>query len=270
MVEVLDQPRVAVNGREVPAEAIAAEAQHHPAPDAQAAWNAAAEALAVRQLLLDEAERLGIEGSGRADADGRPLCGEEARIEALLAAEVQTPRADEATARRYYDTHRERFRSAPLVEASHILFAADPADSLAYGLATGDARTAIRTLQRDPQAFDLLARQHSACPSKEQGGMLGQIAPGALVPEFEEVLFSLEPGALHPEPVRTRFGVHVIRAGRHEEARELPFEAVSDQISGYLEEASWRRAVAQYIGILAAGATLEGVELAAATGPLVQ
>ena len=84
MVEVLDQPRVAVNGREVPAEAIAAEAQHHPAPDAQAAWNAAAEALAVRQLLLDEAERLGIEGSGLADADGRPLCGEEARIEALL------------------------------------------------------------------------------------------------------------------------------------------------------------------------------------------
>ena len=43
---------VLVGGREIPAEAIAAEAQHHPAPDAAAAWNAAAEALAVRQLLL--------------------------------------------------------------------------------------------------------------------------------------------------------------------------------------------------------------------------
>ena len=44
---------VIVGGREIPAEAIAAEAQNHPAPDAAAAWNAAAEALAVRQLLLD-------------------------------------------------------------------------------------------------------------------------------------------------------------------------------------------------------------------------
>jgi nitrate reductase gamma subunit len=51
---------VMVGGREIPAAAIAAEAQHHPAPDAAAAWNAAAEALAVRQLLLDEAERLGL------------------------------------------------------------------------------------------------------------------------------------------------------------------------------------------------------------------
>ena len=39
---------VMVGGREIPAEAIAAEAQHHPAPDAAAAWNAAAEALATK------------------------------------------------------------------------------------------------------------------------------------------------------------------------------------------------------------------------------
>lgn len=270
MVDVHDRPRVAVNDREVPAAAIAAEAQHHPAADARSAWCAAADALAVRQLLLDEAERLGISGTGATDAEGRPLSDEDARIEALLAAEVRTPRADAATARRYYDAHRARFRSAPLVEAAHILFAADPADPFAYGLATGDARAAIRTLQRDPQAFGRLARQHSACPSKEQDGMLGQVAPGSLVPEFEAVLFSLEPGALHPDPVRTRFGVHVIRAGRREDARELPFEAVAGRISDYLEEASWRRAAAQYIGILAAGARLEGVALAAATGPLVQ
>ena len=34
MVDPAPHPRVAVNGREIPAEAIAAEAQHHPAPDA--------------------------------------------------------------------------------------------------------------------------------------------------------------------------------------------------------------------------------------------
>lgn len=270
MAELSEMPRVAVNGREVAAAAIAAEAQHHPAPDAEAAWHAAAEALAVRQMLLDEAERLGIDGSGMTDADGNPLTTKEARIEALLAAQVHTPHADEATTRRFYDTHRERFRSAPLVEAEHILFGADTADAFAMGLATGDARTAIRKLAAKPDSFAALARQHSACPSKEQGGNLGQVSPGALVPEFEQVLFALPAGALHPEPVRSRFGVHVIRAGRREDAQQLPFEAVAARIADYLEEASWRRAVAQYIGILAAQSRIEGVDIAAAESALVQ
>ena len=271
MVDTAIHPRVAVNGREIPVEAIAAEAQHHPAPDADAAFAAAAEALAVRRLLLDEAARLGIEGAGLVDADGRPLAEDEALIEALLAAEVKTPTADAATARRFYDAHSGRFMSAPLVEAEHILFAAAPDDDLAYGLATGDARMAIRALKADPARFAALAAQHSGCPSKEQGGNLGQIGPGQTVPEFEAALFSLGEGELYEEPVKTRFGVHVIRAGRREEARQLPFELVEGRIAQYLEEASWRRAVAQYLGILASRAKLEGVDIAQpAAGPLVQ
>lgn len=270
MAEDFFKERVMVNGREIPAESIAAEAQHHPAPDASSAWQAAAEALAVRQLLLDEADRLGIEAAPMTDSEGRPLAPEEARIEALLAAEVQTPKADEATARRFYDIHRERFRSTALVEAEHILFEASPDDALAYGLATGDARTVIRRLQAEPADFAELARKHSACPSKEQGGNLGQIGPGQTVAEFEKVLFALGEGELHPNPVKTRFGVHVIRAGRRAEPRQLPFEMVERRIADYLEEASWRRAVAQYVTILTGQGEISGVTLGEAEGPLVQ
>ena len=270
MVDGVFKERLIVNGREIPAEAIAAEAQHHPAPVAASAWQAAAEALAIRQLLLDEADRLGIEGSSLTDSEGRPLTPEEARIETLLAAEVKTPKADEATARRFYDTHRERFRSAPLVEAEHILFAASPDDTLACGLATGDARMAIRRLQAEPADFAELARKHSACPSKEQGGNLGQIGPGQTVLEFEQALFALGEGELCPEPVKTRFGVHVIRAGRRLEPRQLPFEMVQQRIADYLEEASWRRAIAQYVAILAGQGEISGVALGDAQGALVQ
>lgn len=270
MADAPEYPRVAVNGREIAPATIAAETQHHPAATAHEARRAAAEALVIRQLLLDEADRLNIVANGLVDAEGRPLSEEEARIEALLACEVKTPQADEAIARRYYQTHRARFRSPPMVEAEHILFAADPADAMAYGLATSDARGAIRHLQDRPETFAELARRHSACPSRDQGGKLGQITPGALVPEFEEVLFALEAGALHPVPVKTRFGLHVIRAGRRQEARDLPFEAVSRQIIEYLEEASWRRAMAQYVGLLAGHAELEGVSIAGASGSLVQ
>lgn len=254
---------VIVGGRAIPAEAIAAEAQNHPAASAEEAWAAAAEALAIRQLLLDETERLGLEQSESRDEIGQSLTHEDALIEALLAREIKTPKADEEACRRFFDNHPERFTTPLLVEAAHILIEADPADDLAMGLATSDARSLIHTLERDPSQFEALARNRSACPSREHGGNLGQVQAGQMVKPFEEALFALASDTLCESPVRTRFGVHVIRSGHRIEARPLPFEAVRALIAEYLEEASYRRAVAQYIAILAGQAGVSGVELAA-------
>lgn len=270
MDDVIERAAVRVGGVEIPAAAIAAEVQNHPAPDAATAWAQAAEALVIRQLLLTEADRLRIEPDERCDERGRPLLGDDARIDALLESEVSVPEATEAEARRFYDRHRERFASEALVEAEHILFSASPDDEFSYSLAVGDARIAIRAVQADPASFGELARAKSACPSKEQGGNLGQIGKGQTVAEFETALFALGEGELCPEPVRTRFGVHVIRAGRRAEGRQLPFEAVEATIRDYLEEASTRKAVAQYLSILASQTTIEGVDLPIADGPLVQ
>lgn len=261
---------VSVGGHEIPAAAIAAEAQHHPADTAQAAWEAAAEALVIRQLLLDEADRLEVGGADVVDDEGRTLAEEDARIDALLEAEVQVPVADTATCRRYYDRHITRFCSPTLVEASHILIPADPSDSLAYGLATGDARMVIRALQEKPERFAELARTRSACSSKDMGANLGQVGPGQTVEPFEAALFALPEDTLCADPVKTRFGVHVIRSGRRVEGQQLPFEAVEAQIAAYLEEASYRRAVAQYLSILASRAGVEGVTLGKVDGALVQ
>ena len=270
MDEVLDRPSVAVYGVAIAAEAIAAEMQNHPAPDADAAWQAAARALVTRQLLLDEADRLGIQAAEVLDTEGRPLTTDDARIEALLQSEVAIPTADEDAARRFYDTHQARFTSPTVVEAEHILFAANPDDSLAYGLATGDARGIIRTLQREPDQFAALAKRHSACPSKEQGGNLGQIGPGQTVPEFEAVLFALDEGALLPEPLKSRYGVHVIRAGRRAVGRVLPFDMVRATIMDYLNEAVFRKAASQYCALLAGQAKISGVALPVSDGMMVQ
>lgn len=268
MVEVMD--RVCVGGQEISPAEIASEAQNHPAETPEAAWNAAAEALVIRRLLLGEAERLRIVATDLLDEAGQVLAPEDALIEALLEQEVITPKADAATTERYYQLHKDRFTSPKIIEAEHILFAAAPDDDLTYGLATGDARSAIRKLQADPSRFADLARQHSACPSKETGGNLGQIGPGQTAAPFEEVLFGLAEGELCTQPVKTRFGVHVIRAGRCIEGRQLPFELVREKIATYLEEASWRRAVSQYLAILAAQAKVEGVALTEIDGQLVQ
>ena len=57
--------------------------------------------------------------------------------------------------------------------------------------------------------FAEMAKQHSLCPSGEQGGDLGEFYPGQMVPEFDKVVFSAELGKVHG-PVQTQFGYHLI------------------------------------------------------------
>ena len=57
--------------------------------------------------------------------------------------------------------------------------------------------------------FADMAREHSQCPSGEQGGELGEFAPGEMVAEFDQVVFQEEVGAVHG-PIQTQFGYHLV------------------------------------------------------------
>lgn len=57
--------------------------------------------------------------------------------------------------------------------------------------------------------FAVVAEEHSTCPSGQQGGDLGEFAPGQMVREFDEVVFSGELDTVHG-PVKTQFGYHLI------------------------------------------------------------
>ena len=57
--------------------------------------------------------------------------------------------------------------------------------------------------------FATLAGEHSECPSGKQGGDLGEFAPGQMVREFDQVVFTEDVGAVHG-PVKTQFGFHLI------------------------------------------------------------
>jgi peptidyl-prolyl cis-trans isomerase C len=253
---------VKVNGVVIPRDAIAREVQHHPARNPAESLKAAARALVVRELLLQETRRLEIGAEPLTDAEGRRETAEEAAVRALVDREVRTPTADETARRRYYEQNRRVFRSADIYEAAHILFAANKADAVAYAQAHGAAKAALAMLREHPERFADLARAQSACPSAAQGGNLGQITEGQTTPEFEQALFELEPGSIGPEPVATRYGFHIIRLDRRHESRELPFELVADRIAEYMQESVQRRALAQYIARLATAAQIEGVDLA--------
>jgi peptidyl-prolyl cis-trans isomerase C len=260
---------VTVNGVAVAAADIARETQHHPSSDPDEAWTMAARALAIRELLSQEADRLGIEAVPIEDEEGRRETPQEARHRALIEREVVVPRADEAACRGYYERNRRRFRSPDLFEAAHILLAAAPDDEAARESARRTAEALIAELGGRPGSFAALAAAHSACPSAGQGGNLGQLGPGQTVAEFETALRGMQPG-VHPRPVESRYGVHVVRLDRRIDGRDLPFELVRARIAEYLDESVQCRALAQYVTVLAGRSAVTGVEFGAATGPLVQ
>ncbi len=261
---------VGVDGLVIDRDDIAREIQNHPAATPAEAWHAAARALVVRQLLLAQARRLKLEPQPADDGQGRRETDEEALVRALIELEVQTPTADEASCRRYYDSNRRRFRSADLYEARHILFAAAKDDVVGRQEAVQQASAAIAQLTTDPTQFSALADALSACPSCKTGGSLGQIGPGQTILEFEKALNDMIVGAVHPQPIETRYGFHVVALDRHIEGRALPFEMVHQRIADWLTEKVQRVAVQQYISILAGRAKITGVELASAPSPLLQ
>ncbi len=261
---------VSINGVEIQPAEISTEAQYHPAPSPDEAQQEAAQALAIRELFLQEAKRLGLKAEPEVDEEGRSETEEDALIRVLLETEIEVPLADMATCKRYFENNRQRFHTADIYEACHILLSASPEDKDAYGLAEAKANDLIKQLSDNHALFAKLASKHSDCPSAEVGGNLGQLSRGQTVPEFETFLFELEEGQLCPVPVKSRYGVHVLKLDRKIEGLALPFEAVQEKISEYLEEASWRTAIAQYVRVLAGQADVKGIDLGAVGTPLVQ
>jgi len=221
-----------------------------------------AEAAAAHELLRQRAAALGLAGTD----DGREAIAR--AIEQLLEREVVTPEPTEQECRRYYDAHPEEFKSGELVFGRHILFQVTPGTPVPALRAR--AELALAELSSEPSRFAAYAREYSNCPSGQYGGNLGQLQRGDTVPEFEQALFNGSYTGIYPQLVKTRFGFHILAVDRREPGRQVPFDAVQQQVAQRLQSQSQRAALAQYVKLLAGSADVQGVDLAAAATPLVQ
>jgi peptidyl-prolyl cis-trans isomerase C len=222
---------------------------------------AAARALVIRELLLEEARRLGIEPEPECDEGGRREVDDEALVRALLEREAPAMVPSEQECRRYYDANVERFRMAELFEAAHILIEPASQDEAAWREAEREARTIAGEVGNDRQAFAEAARAFSKCSSAQQDGTLGQVRRGELVPAVQAALEALPEGTTGREPVRSRFGWHVLRLEKRIAGRVLPFDYVKPRIADMLEARSWAASGARYVATLLARARVEGVEV---------
>lgn len=133
-----------------------------------------------------------------------------------------------------YDANIERFVIPKTVEARHILIRL-PADAAAQAVEKARAKVEdILKMARGGQDFAALAQQYSEDEgTKAQGGALGAFPRQAMVQPFADAAFALQPGQIS-EPVRTRFGWHLIKVEKVNEGRTRSFEEAQAEIRSQL------------------------------------
>jgi peptidyl-prolyl cis-trans isomerase C len=80
------------------------------------------------------------------------------------------------------------------------------------------------------EAFAALAKEKSACPSKEKGGDVDWFQGiGFMVEPFSRAAFALKPFEMS-EPVKTPFGYHLILVTDRKPGRDVKFEEVKEMV----------------------------------------
>jgi peptidyl-prolyl cis-trans isomerase C len=135
----------------------------------------------------------------------------------------------------FYAKNPDQFKEEEGVRASHILIAfPENADARAKAEAKAKADQLLEDVKAGKD-FAALAKEHSQDPgSAVQGGDLGIFQRGQMVGPFNDVAFSLAPGAVS-DVVETQFGYHIIKVAQKLPGRTVPLDEVRPQVEQYLQ-----------------------------------
>lgn len=129
----------------------------------------------------------------------------------------------------YYESNTAEFKKPKTVEARHILL---KVDKNATQETVDEKRSKILNIlkkAREGEDFVQLAKTYSEGPTRDTGGYLGTFQKKAMVRPFAEKAFSMKAGEIS-EPVRTRFGWHLIKVEKVNEASKLSQKEAEDDI----------------------------------------
>lgn len=137
---------------------------------------------------------------------------------------VERVRVTDEEAKKYFEEHPEEFAPEMTFSASHILVETEEkAAEIAEQIKSGEL------------TFEDAAMQFSSCPSKQNGGSLGEFGHGQMVPEFENACAALEEGEMSA-PVQTQFGWHLIKLASKGMGKAVEYKDVSEQLKNALME----------------------------------
>lgn len=186
--------------------------------------------------------------------DARQQLAISSMLEKELASKVTVT---DAQARQYYDQNPERFKQPERVRASHILISvAEGADAVTKEAARTRAGDLLKQVKAGKD-FAALAKEHSQDPgSAIQGGDLGFFPRGQMVGPFDQVAFTLAPGAIS-DLVETQFGFHIIKVVEKQAARTVSLEEVKPKLDEFLLNQNKQRETQAFVEGLKAKAKVE-------------
>ena len=132
---------------------------------------------------------------------------------------LASAKVTDAEVRAYFDENPDKFKKPESVNASHILVETEE-----------EALSVLSEIKSGSISFEDAAVKYSSCPSKENGGNLGEFGKGQMVPEFDSAVFSMEVGTITETPVKTQFGYHLIKLISRSEAEPMDYASVKDEL----------------------------------------
>jgi peptidyl-prolyl cis-trans isomerase D len=143
----------------------------------------------------------------------------------------------------YYDAHIEEFSSPEELRLRHILLRVPPGAEESVRQEKKKTLEGLRERIAKGEDFAELAKTYSEdVSSKEQGGDLGYVQRGKLMPELEGVAFGLKPGEVSGI-VSSSHGLHLLKVEDYRASKVQPLDEVQEKIRQTLnDEKAWRLA----------------------------
>ena len=215
-----------VNGKAVPKARLDALAQQvaksgRPVtPDVQAQMR---EAVIVREIFAQEAEKLGLLGS-----DDFKSQMEIARQSILITSLIEDFKKKNAVTDAELKTEYDKFSAAnggKEYKARHILVEKE-----------AEAKAIIASLKKGGKFEDNAKKQSKDSGSGANGGDLDWANPSSYVAEFTQAMLKLNKGQMTDAPVKTQFGFHIIRVDDIRNAQLPSFDELKPQIAQQIEQ----------------------------------
>ena len=157
----------------------------------------------------------------------------------------------------YKESPPTKFDAPEMVRASHILIAVRKDAPPEAVMAAEDKVKVLQGRLAKGEAFDALAKEFSDDPTaKQTGGDLDYFSRERIMPEFADAAFKLKVGELSA-PVRTQFGLHLIKLTDRKPAHTATLEEAREQITVYLQGEKRKAALAKLVEGLKADSKID-------------
>ena len=211
----------------------------------------------------DEAFHRSLEEAGLSRDRLREQVRDQAMVERLIDAKVRsTITVSPQEVAKALEDHPEPAKPGEQVRASHILVRVNEAR------AVEKARALIEDLQRrlsQGADFAELARRHSEDPHAQDGGAVGWVAQGELLPELDAALFRLQEGELSG-PIHTHLGFHLVQVHERRTTSSLSLTEASQAVHQQLYQHKFREAFSRWLNGLLRRAYIDVLPPAGSAG----